>query len=140
VPSTQNNVVVVEYHQSRNNKNTQNHPATSTAHAINVNAANLPKIFSAKTTTKSTTIADDGAIINENVSIQLGNSIAKTHSQLVAGGYVEKAMEFERNLKQMVNGYKAWMFDQIFGQDNVNIEEEEGQVAGHSHQTKRMKY
>ena len=29
------------------------------------------------------------------------------------------AAEFEQQLKQMVNGYKAWMFDQLFQQEEV---------------------
>uniref|UniRef100_A0A915MLE8 Uncharacterized protein n=2 Tax=Meloidogyne TaxID=189290 RepID=A0A915MLE8_MELJA len=57
-------------------------------------------------------------------SQQLGISVTKTHSQLIAGGHSEMALEFETQLKQLINGYKAWMFDQLFQQQQGETEDE----------------
>jgi hypothetical protein len=56
-------------------------------------------------------------------------AVAKTHSQLICGGHSEMAGEFETQLKQLINGYKAWMFDQLFQQHGET--EDESSIGFH---------
>ncbi|KAL7071497.1 hypothetical protein ACQ4LE_009064 [Meloidogyne hapla] len=82
---------------------------------------------------QNSSITTDSSSTNENQlsspspftsSQHLGISVTKTHSQLIAGGHSEMAIEFETQLKQLINGYKAWMFDQLFQQQQGETEDE----------------
>lgn len=69
---------------------------------------------------------------------QLSKMVLITHTQLLAGGYQQMAVQFERQLTQMVNGYKAWMFDQLYGGGGGGGNDAGGQMTGSEmHHNKR---
>ncbi|KAL3082235.1 hypothetical protein niasHS_005279 [Heterodera schachtii] len=91
--------------------------STTTAHIVHTYGG------SGGSASTSSTAANDGG---GNSSALLGKLVTRTHSLLLNGTFDGMANEFERQIKQLITGYKAWMFDQLFQQQDYNEEDEGG--------------
>uniref|UniRef100_A0A914I3P7 Uncharacterized protein n=1 Tax=Globodera rostochiensis TaxID=31243 RepID=A0A914I3P7_GLORO len=94
-----------QHHQQHNNLMMNNNSSSSGQSYYTPNAVGVGGVAAA-------------APIDENPSASLGKLVSRTHSLLLNGGFDGMATDFEQQIRQLVTGYKAWMFDQLFQQDD----------------------
>ncbi|KAL3082120.1 hypothetical protein niasHT_031149 [Heterodera trifolii] len=100
----------------------QQQPSTTTSSTTTANIVHTYGGNGGSASTSSTAANDGG----DNSSALLGKLVTRTHSLLLNGTFDGMANEFERQIKQLITGYKAWMFDQLFQQQEDNEEDEDG--------------